>query len=348
MHHAYLNTRVTLLAKRLLPAAAWERLLAQPVEGDQEFLARHGLADMVAKDPEFAGRSLEQRMVTLLLRDILILSRALAGPESNFLMHWMHRFELANLKAIIRGKMAGKSVAEIRGGLMQMGYLGRLPLEDLLRTEDIAELLRQLQATPYNDIARAGRQAYEEQRDQFALDAAFDHRYYSSLVRSAQALEGPAAPRLGDLMAAQIDRINLIWLLRYRFIYALAPAQVYYLLIPSHYRLSRERLRTLTQLPTPDAVLRALPAPYARLLAGAASISEARLAMVEHGLALARTTLRQPQAPLARAFAYLLLREHDLRRLRAVVRGQHLALPAALIREAMGLAASPGMRRQAA
>jgi len=38
---------------------------------------------------------------------------------------------------------------------------------------------------------------------------------------------------------------------------------------------------------------------------------------------------------LARAYAYLLLREEDIRRLLAVVRGKHFGLDAALIRHAV-------------
>jgi len=38
-------------------------------------------------------------------------------------------------------------------------------------------------------------------------------------------------------MANLIDRINLVWLLRYRFNYKLPPAQVYYLLVGSRYSL---------------------------------------------------------------------------------------------------------------
>lgn len=332
---AYLNTRVSLLAARLLPESAWEDFVTQPVARSQALLDHHDLAAMTAPEP--AGKSLEQRMVTLLLSDILILSRALSGRQRDFVAYWMHRFELANIKAIIRGKMAGKSAADIRSGLMDMGSLARLPLESMLRTEDVTELLRALEASPYSDIARAARQGYQERRDPFILDATFDHRYYAGLANHARFSEGGQSHNFRDLVAAQIDRINLIWLLRYRFTYQLAPAQVYYLLIPSHFRLGRARLRTLAQLTSMEAVLRALPRPYAGLVAGATTISQVRESLTRYGLSLAATALRHLREPLARAFAYLLLREHDLRRLRAVVRGQNLGLPAALLREAMGL-----------
>ena len=42
-------------------------------------------------------------------------------------------------------------------------------------------------------------------------------------------------------MESVIDGTNLIWLLRYRFVYQLPAAETYYLLIPASYRLSSQR-----------------------------------------------------------------------------------------------------------
>jgi len=45
--------------------------------------------------------------------------------------------------------------------------------------------------------------------------------------------------------------------------------------------------------------------------------------------------LRSSAPDIARAFAYLILRERDLRGVRAVLRGRHLGLSAADIRQAL-------------
>ena len=44
--HAYLNTRVSLLASRLLPAGAWDRLVTQPIAENASLLEQHDLAAM--------------------------------------------------------------------------------------------------------------------------------------------------------------------------------------------------------------------------------------------------------------------------------------------------------------
>jgi V/A-type H+-transporting ATPase subunit C len=52
--------------------------------------------------------------------------------------------------------------------------------------------------------------------------------------------------------------------------------------------------------------------------------------------------LHSRASALARAFAYLILRERDLRAVRAVLRGRHLGLAAADIRQALRRTAAEG------
>jgi V/A-type H+-transporting ATPase subunit C len=94
-------------------------------------------------------------------------------------------------------------------------------------------------------------------------------------------------------------------------------------------------LQRLAALESVDAVLDALPSPWHQLLAGARDIPEI-FARMEHAAATQARALLGSRAPaVARAFAYLILRERDLRGIRAVLRGRHLGLPPADIRNAL-------------
>lgn len=341
--NAYLATRVALLATQLLSEQDLGRLSELSLDEDRPFFDAHGFAPLVAEDSEALRHPLEQRQITLLLGEAVILSRALAGRERDFVIYWMHRFELANLKAIIRGKMANESIESIRDKLVQMGPFAMLPVEDLLRTEDVAELLARLETGRYPDIARQARQVFEEQRELFALDTTFDQRYYSGLVRRAAAIETDAGTDFKSLMAAVIDTLNLVWLLRYRFAYQLAASQVWYLLIPTHYRLSSATLQALAQLNRFEEVQPAIPEPFQGWLAGARTPNDVSGILELHTAELARKIVRRSPSPLARAFAYLLLREQDLRSVHVVLKGRSIGIDPAIIRAGLGVpAASQG------
>ena len=328
---AYLDTRVSLYASRLWPDAALETLIGMPDSAVADALSRHGLPQLAMGYARQSGeerpRSLELRIIARILDETRVLIRPLYGDARTFLGFWTARFEMSNVKTLLRSKMTGERPAAILARLIPMGTFGRLDHQDLAHAEDVGELLRRLEAGPYVDIVRRARRAFEQSHDPFSLDAALDHGYYEGLVQRARPLEDTLGASFRSLMANLIDRINLVWLLRYRFNYRLPPAQVYYLLVASHYTLSGTRLRELAALDSPAAVLAALPGAWQPRLSEARDIP-AVFAHMEHAAAEQAVRVLRSRAPdIARAFAYLILRERDLRAVRAVLRGRHLGLP---------------------
>ncbi len=334
---AYLNTRVSLYKERLWSASQFEAFIAK---GDSEvpgFLSERGLGPLAVgyggKDP----LSLERRIIAQLLEETRVLVRPLSGAARQFVVYWTERFEVSNVKTLLRAKMAGERTAAIGPQLIPMGPFARLDVEDLMQVEDVTELFRRLEQGTYAEIVRHARRAFEEGHDPFILDATLDRAYYEGLVRRAQPLEAEVGRPFRDLMADFIDRINLVWLLRYRFNYGLPPAQVYYLLVASRYRLHSTLLQKLVAQGDLEAVLASLPARFGRQLAGATGVVEVSGRLEAEADRHAQQVLASGAPPLARAFAYLLRRELDLRRVRAVLRGRHLRLGSDAIRLATGL-----------
>lgn len=332
---AYLNTRVTLFSSRLWAAENFSQLIETSAEDMADALGARGLPQLAAGFDTLDHRSLEQRIIARLLEETTVLIRPLTGVQRDFLTYWTERFEVTNVKTLLRGKMTGERPAALLGRLTPMGSFGRLDIQDLAHAEDVTELLRRLEAGPYAAIVRQARRAFEESHDPFILDAALDRGYYEGLAQRALPLEAAAGSSFRRLMGALIDRINLVWLLRYRFNYGLPPAQVYFLLVGSRYSLSSARLRELAALASIDDVLAALPSPLRESLHGIDEIPRVFARMERAAAASADKVLRSGAPAIARAFAYLLRRERDLRAVRAVLRGRLLGLPAADIRLAM-------------
>lgn len=332
---AYLDTRVTLFSGRLWEGQALSGLVETPAAEMAGTLGEHGLPQLAAGFDSLDNRSLEQRIIAQMLDETTVLIRPLSGAERDFMTYWTERFEVSNVKTLLRGKMMGDRPAALLNRLTPMGSFGRLDIQALAHAEDVAELLRRLEAGPYADIVRNARRAFEENHNPFILDAALDRSYYEGLARLAQPLEMVAGTSFRSLMGALIDRINLVWLLRYRFNYKLPPAQVYFLLVSSHYTLPSWRLRELAGLPGTDDVLAALPETLRKQIRDAKDIPGVFSAMERAAARNARRMLRPGKPAITRAFAYLLLRERDLRALRAVLRGRLLGLPLADIRLAM-------------
>ncbi len=335
--HPYLDTRVTLFADHLLDRQQAAQALGRPREELRELFRRCRAESLLDESPAEERRSTEQRRLSLLLDDVVVLSRSLSGRSREFLLYWTHLFELINLKAIVRGRLSGQDPRAIRAQLLDMGPFSKLPVDDLLRAENENEMLRRLENTAYAQIARQARQVMEQQRDLFHVDTTFDRRFFSGLVRRAEAVHSHDPEGMRRMLSALVDGTNLTWLLRYRFVYRLPPAEAYFLLIPSGYRLGAGALGALASRETLEAVLAALPASLQLMTRGCTTIEDVNARMARWLRRECERVLRRSRSAFARAFAYLILRERDLRILRGIVKGEELGVSLATRRQALRL-----------
>lgn len=337
---AYLNTRISVMATRLLEPSSIDPLSRLPLPALAE---RFGLAALLDEQPSARarGRAVEQSLIQVLLAELLILIRPMKAAEHRLVLDWGRKYALFNLKTLIRGKLYNLDQKEIHDNLFELPGQLRLSEQvpaELFRAENVLELLRQLEAGAHRTIARQAREIYEQQREPFELEAAIDQRYYAGLLRQAMAFTDHHLDPLKRLIGAELDRVNLLWLLRFRFSYMLSPSETFYHLVPSMRLLTRERLLHLVNLETLEAVIGALPPPLDRLLADSRNIVDAQKRAGGYAADEARWVLHRTRSAVARALAYLMLRERDLLLLFALVQGQILNLPAAAIEIAVELA----------
>jgi V/A-type H+-transporting ATPase subunit C len=331
---AYLQTRVSIFRGNLLDDDGLRRLI--------DLSAEEGLGRLIpgAIDTERTHAVADPNLVERALYDLLrlelsVLLRPLSGAARDFLFFWAHRFDILNLKAIIRGKLREVPHEEIARNLFDIPPFTTLPIDQLLRTENVQELLRQLEAGRFADIAGPARRAFEEKHDLLAVDATLDQRYYAGLHSRSQKLEDSDRAEVVRLVGTQIDHLNLAWLVRYRFAYGLSPSETYYLLIPHGRTLYRERFLPLVESPECHRILDHLPESYGEVLCSADNPLNVENQLEAMTRRVAETALATAQSALARAYAYLLLREDDIRRLLSVVRGKYFELPADVTRHAV-------------
>ncbi len=329
---AYLRTRLTILYNRLRSPQQIEQLIQLP--GD-ELLASFQIETLSGDSPGQRMQQFEQTMLQVWLDEMSALLRPLNGPARDILVQWARRYELLNLKALIRGKIAGLSRAEISDSLFQLPGFLSLDHDRLLHTEDISELLRRLDGTPYQSIARQAHRRFIERQDHFLLDAALDQYFYKELYRYVATLEPLDQKPMQELLGRVIDRHNLTWMLRYRYNYGLSPAQAHYLSIDQGYRLSSELLARLVEKPDIAAFLASLPDTIGRITG-----SEANIVLIESRLqadlkASTRQCFQHSPSIVAVVLAYLILRYFELSVLYAIIQARVLGFGDPMLREAL-------------
>lgn len=331
---AYLNTRVSVMATQLFDGDTIGRLAQLQLPDLAENFDLAVLTDD-QHSAQTRSRAIEQSLIGLLLSELQILVRPMNATERALVLAWGRKYALFNLKTLIRGKLHDLDPKEIRDNLFLLPPAVRLADEDLYRAENVLELLRQLEAGPHSLIARQAREIYEQRREPFALEAAIDQRYYAGLVRQVLQFYDSNLQPLRHLVGAELDRINLLWLLRFRFSYQLSPSETFYQLVPSMRLLHRDRLLELVNLETFPRVLEELPPPLDTLLADCHTVIDVQRQMGRHVASDARRILRQGSSGVARALAYLMLREMDLYLLFALIQGRLLNLSSEVVEIAL-------------
>ncbi len=323
-----------ILANRLLNDTMINELMALSLP---ELAERFHLQSILQEDDEPLQSShlIERTLLHLLMLEFILLLRPLTRKGRELLLHWSRKFELYNLKTLIRGKLNGLEMERIRDELYDLPKYIRLPHEALLRAENVLEMLRMLERGPYALIARQARQVYEEQNEPFSLDAAIDRLYYTSMVRHVQSAQVTDKPGLQQLISSLIDRQNILWLLRYRFAYHFAPSNAYYLLVPSGGGIDRRQLMQLSNLESFDELVARLPATLSRLLSATANSMQVRQQLDRYVAEQARRLIYSSPCVVVASLGYLVAREKELRRVFAIIQGRLLKLDQALIEEAV-------------
>jgi V/A-type H+/Na+-transporting ATPase subunit C len=335
--HAYLNTRVSVMSTHLLQPGELAELAQLTLADLAERLGLSALIDEQATT-RAKSRAVEQAMVSLLLSDLAILVRPMSAPERTLLMAWGSKFALFNLKALIRGKLFDLDAKEIRENLYDLPPSFRLPDQELFRAENVLELLRQLEEGPHAAIARQAREAYEQRHEPFAIEAAIDQRYYAALARQVMQFNDANLQSLRQLVGTLLDQVDLLWLMRFRFAYRLSPSEAFYQLVPSSRLMLRERLLELVNLDSFERVLEALPPPLDTLLADSMHLIDVQRRMGRYMAAEAHRVLSLSPSGVARALAYMMLREANLRTLFSLIQGRLLQLPGQIVDIACELA----------
>lgn len=335
---AYLNTRISAMATGLRDAEALAGLAKLPLPALAERLKLDALLDDTLS-VQTKRRAVEQALLNLLLADLAVLLRPLDAAGCGLLLTWARRYSLINLKTLIRGKLHGLERTEIRENLFELPRRVRLPQQELYRAENVLELLRLLENGPLRLIARQARESYEQRREPFVLEAAVDQRYYAELARQGLRFHGSDSQAVQRLLGAMLDRMNLLWLLRFRVSFRFSASETFYHLVPSSRVMHRERLLKLANIDGFEQVLAALPEPLRTRMAGADSLIEVQRRLGGQLIDECRVTLASGRSGIARALAYLLLREHDLDQLLALIQGRLLGLPQEVVDVALELTA---------
>lgn len=304
-------------------------------EGERlEQLCRSGelteLGRAIYPESEFhAAGDFQRRLAQALVHELSSLRNELKGVGAELLSWTLVRFQIENIKVLLRGLMRRTPLGTPAEYLLTLPEGLGLDLPALASATSLEEFTERLPAgAPRNRLSQA-LVIYREQPRPFFVEGALDAGYFEELLTRTERLAGADRELVQPMMWQEVDAFHLMLVLRGKFEYELAPG----LLLPLHVpgsRISSRRFKKM--LASPDAATaaglalrRAIDALPAR--PGTTNLSAAAVATVSERLAwrrflrLANRTFRSSHMGLAAPFGYIGIRRVEVANLITVSEG---------------------------
>ena len=155
------------------------------------------------------------------------------------------RYEVDNLKALLRGLETGASWERVRYVLFPLGRFSVLPAEGMMEGSSVGAAIELLHGTPYYETLSYAMKRYAAEGSLFPLEVALDLGYWRELWRGVNRLPNPDRGKAQRLIGSLLDVSNLVWAIRYRINHLLSEEEIINYTLPFGYRVRDEDVRAI-------------------------------------------------------------------------------------------------------
>jgi V/A-type H+-transporting ATPase subunit C len=330
--YAYITGRVRAMKTKLIPAEMYPRMQSMDASEIARYLEETQYKDEIdALAKDYSGTELIEHATFANLAKTYRKLLDVSIDEPQFMiLEYLRRWDIWNIKTVLRGKFSGATEAEIMKYLVPAGELDTEVLDGLCKKGSVQEVISAFDGTDYSSAL-----AQFDGKNLASLENALDKLYYFRMERAVGGTLSVGGGLLLKYVRREIDIRNLITLFRMNRA-GVEAAVIQENLIPGgklHEELSRmagqpfgEFLRGLEGYPFWSSI-----SDIATADIDAISRIEARLKayLVRYAWALSNY---HPLSILP-VLGYMVSKDTEVANIRKIVRGKEAGLPAEIIEE---------------
>jgi len=147
------------------------------------------------------------------------------GPRDLLAWRW-RRFELDNLKTVLRAVKRQVDPERARATLVPLGEASAIPWEVLLEARSVSAVVDRLTDTFYGRALEPALDRYHREDRLFVLEVRLDLVYFRRLLEKIEGLGGQDRKEAERFLGIMIDSQNVLWAFRYREYYGLSPEEI--------------------------------------------------------------------------------------------------------------------------
>jgi len=154
------------------------------------------------------------------------------------------KWEIEDLKVILRGKYLGLNVYEIENKLIAKSHLNTIDYDYLLALKNVEELIDGLKDSIYYDSLKKLAKDTTE-KGLFRIETELDFVYFMSVRRQLKHLDNENKEVGYSILGMEADLLNLGWIYRGKTFYKIPPEELFNYTIYNGHKLSKKILRKL-------------------------------------------------------------------------------------------------------
>ncbi len=336
-NYPYVTARAKAKRASLLPKETYDRLLLMEVPEIARFLGeREYKAEMVALGARYSGVDLIENAVSRNLADtynkIYDFSQ---GSLRAMIGRYLDRYDLENVKTIVRAKTYGASAADVEEDLVPAGSFSEDFLNELVEAPTLDAVFKALAGTIYaNALTILGKKP-SDVADWSPWEDLVSRLYYAELLASIPP-STDANRLMRQFVQREIDIVNLKTLLRAWSAKAKFEREIF---LDGGYEMTVDELHEVVTLDKPG-LIRALQTYsfYEDIAAALEKVEETGIGVLirrvekVHLLGAARYAHLHPLSILP-ILDYIVLKDREATNIRLIARGKESGLPMETIRE---------------
>jgi V/A-type H+-transporting ATPase subunit C len=336
--YGYANARIRGMKSRLLSRTFLDELIAAQDMGqfiqplmDTDYATDLDETLIHGRDAGSVDEALKLNMVRTYQKVLGFLNE-----EASFILTTLlGRWDVFNLKTILRGKQMHLVQGEIEEGLLPAGQLTSVDLAALARVEDVRHVvdLASTWELPFAHALREGYGQFAATGDLAQLELALD-RYYAEWARRRLSRHKSNVETARKILGIQIDTMNLVTVMRFQKAdtESFKPEEYF---LEGGQAIQLPLYLELTALSDVDQVLdRLRGTPYGKLLSEVAvkfveenSISVFERALEDYLMRRALTMGTGDPLGIGVGIAYLWAKQNEITNLRIIVKGKSVGMP---------------------
>lgn len=229
VRYAAVNARTRGLLARLIPDALWAELVVTSTLGEQLDILRQTwyaerLLDLTGDVSNVVG--LERALWSHLAWAFRLPLRLMRGTSRELLDWYWRRFEVDNLKTVLRAAYHNTPGESFRDALIPLEASSTLPWDALIAADSVSAVVNQVRHTAYGPALDNALERYRREGVLFVLEVALDLSYIQHLRTLITQLRGGDRRAATRFVGTWIDAQNLLWAYRYRIYADFSPEEI--------------------------------------------------------------------------------------------------------------------------